>query len=229
MSNPVVVAKVSGLSFDVVVEVAPVRGEDAIELPDTVAKYVSEFKRKLESVVNLRFKLICGGRADYDVLTYVAVTNEVLRAFLPRLSEDYLNIAYSIDCELGLLDHVPALRLVSLVGTHYAWRRGEQPVDLGESVEFRVRSMRRISNLPQPFLDVGKNALAHIAGKSSIVLAKAIAEGDTERIRRVVDFVNGLWYSTYGLKVPCGEYLSLYVPGLNEVYCVELDLNPRIS
>lgn len=229
VTNPVVVVRVSGLSSNISIEVTPSGGVDSIKLPESVAKYVTRFKRELEYLVNMSFRLVCEGRVDYDVLGYVSVTNRVLRELLSHLSIDDLGIAYSIDRRLGLPDHVLGLRPADLVSQHYAWRRGESLVELGESVVFKVKAVRKVCRLSQPFLDVDKEALIHLTGKSAIALARAIADGDVGRVERILEFINGLWYSTYGLKIPCGGAPSIYVPGLEEVYCVEFDVSPKTS
>ncbi|MEM2207524.1 MAG: hypothetical protein QXG17_02365 [Sulfolobales archaeon] len=229
INNPVVIARVDGMSLDLRAEIIPFRGVDIVELPEPVAKYVIEFKKELERVVNLSFKLVCKGRTDYDALAYVTITNQILRTLLSHLREDDYEIAYSIDYRLGLLDHVLALRLTDIVNSHYAWRRGEPLVELGDKIAFRVRAIRKVAKPNEPFLEVDREALVHVIGKSAIALAKAIVEGDFRRIRRVMEFINGLWYSIYSLKTPCGEVFSTYIPGLEEVYCVELDFNPKTS
>ncbi len=214
--------------MDLDVEAVPSGGADRIELPEPAAEYVASFKEELERTVSMRFRLVCRGRADYDALAYVGATNEILRSLL-RLDRDSLDLAYSIDYRLGLPDHVPALRLTDLIASHYAWRYGEPPVELGESIVLRVRRIATLGDLPQPFLDVSREALVHVAGKSVIALARVFMEGDAEKAEKIIEFVNGLWYSVYGLRVPCGEPPSTYVPGLRGVYCVELGLSPRIS
>ena len=227
-NNPVLVARVGGLTLDLDVEVIPFGGEDRIELPEPVAGYVARFKRELEKAVSMRFRLICGGRADYDALAYVRVTNEVVRSLF-RLDADSLGLAYRLDYGLGLADHVPALRPADLVTSHYAWRYGEPLVELGQGTVLWVRRIRALGGLGQPFLEVSREALVHVVGRSAVALARAFAEGNPGRIARILEFVNGLWHSVYGLGVPCGETPSTYVPGLGGVYCVELELSPRTS
>ncbi|MEM0351446.1 MAG: hypothetical protein QW459_00465 [Sulfolobales archaeon] len=229
ISNPVVIARADGMGLDLRVEITLSKGVDRVELPEPVAKYVIEFKKELERVVNLGFRLVCEGRVDYDALAYVTITNQILRELLSQLREDDYGIAYSIDYRLGLSDHISALRLIDLVNSHYAWRRGEPLVELGDRISFKVRAIRKTGKLGEPFLEVDREALVHVIGKSAIALAKAIVEGDSKMVERVIEFINGLWYSIYGLKAPCGEARSTYVPGLEEVYCVELDFSPKTS
>ncbi|MCS7099175.1 MAG: hypothetical protein RMH84_01865 [Sulfolobales archaeon] len=228
-SNPVVVARVDGLREELYVNVALARGLDRVDLPSAEARLIAEFKKRLEREVGLEFRVVCGGYSDYDALTYVRVTNEALRSLASRLDEDVLQVAYAIDRELELQDYVLALRLVDLLKTHYAWRWGEPPVELEWKLAFRVRAVRRAGSFRTPFLEVDREALVHLAGKSSIYLARAIMNGDVEGVARVVEFVNGLWYSVYGLKTPCGGGLSTYVPGLDGVYCVEVEISPRTA
>ncbi|MEM1930612.1 MAG: hypothetical protein QW780_01270 [Sulfolobales archaeon] len=229
ISNPIVIARVDGISLDLRVEIIPSKGVDRVEIQEPVAKYVIEFKKELEKTINLGFKLVCEGRTDYDALAYVIITNQILRELLSRLKEEEYAVAYSIDYRLGLPDHISALRLIDLVSSHYAWRRGEPLVELGDRISFKVRAIRKAGKLGEPFLEVDREALVHVIGKSAIALAKAIIEGDIRRVKRIIEFANGLWYSIYGLRAPCGETHSTYVPGLEEVYCVELDFNPRTS
>lgn len=228
-NNPVVVVKADNIRSDLSVEVIPARGADRVELPEPLSKYIIGFKKELESMVNLGFRVFCEGKTDYDALAYVNITNQIMRMLLSRLDKDDLEVAYSIDYRLGLLDHVSALRPVDLIASHYAWRRWELPVELGRKMAFRVRTIRKVSRLSQPFLDIDREALVHIVGKSAIALARAIASGDVNETEKVVEFVNGLWYSIYGLRIPCGGVRSTYVLGLEEVYCVEFELNPKIS
>lgn len=228
-NNPVVVVKADNIRADLSVEVIPARGADRVELPEPLSEYVIRFKRELEGLVNLGFRVFCEGETDYDALAYVIITNQIMRALLSRLDRGDLEVAYSIDYRLGLLDHVSALRLVDSIVSHYAWRRWEPPVELGGGMTFKVRTIRKVGRLDQPFLDIDREALIHIVGRSAIALARAIASGDVDEAERVVEFVNGLWYSIYGLRVPCGGARSTYVLGLEEVYCVELEFNPKIS
>lgn len=229
MSNPVIVVKVEGVNINVYADFLPLEAEDRVNLQDIVREHVIRFKRGLEELLSRKFSLVCRGESDYDVLSYVAITNELLKQISGDLSEAELRIASAIDSRLGLPDYVSAVRFASLVPHHYAWRRAEPVVDLGNEIVVKLKSIRWIGKLGQPFLEVSKEALSHLVGRSALVLAKAIREGNVETLRRVLRFVDGLWYSVYGLPVPCGSDSSTYVPGLGGVYCVELEFSPRTS
>lgn len=229
VSNPIIVVRVEGLVEELAVEVVPARGLDRVVFSATVARLVTEFKKHLEREIGLEFRVICSGISDYDALAYIHTTNEILRTLISRLDEGAIQIAYSIDRELGVQDYVSALRLIDLLDTHYAWRWGEPPVELERKLAFRVRAIRRISEFKTPFLEIDREAIIHIAGKSSIHLARAIMNGDIEEVVKSVEFANGLWHSIYGLKIPCGEGISTYIPGLDGVYCVEMELNPKTA
>lgn len=229
VNNPVVMVNVDEIRVDVYVEVVLLGGRDQIEVPGVLGEYLLMFKKSLEKLLARSFSLICYGSSDYDVLAYTVATNKILKELSGSLSEDELRIASSIDLEMGLPGYVSASRYSPVLASHYAWRYGEPLVDLGLETVFKLRSFKAVGELDQPFLDVSKEAISHLAGRSSVLLARAITEGDVGTIRQIVRFVNGLWHSVYGLKVPCGESTSLYVPGLSKVYCAELEVSPRTS
>jgi hypothetical protein len=220
---------VEEVKVSIEVEVLLLSGRDRVEITGVLGEYMLRFKKSLERLLTRNFSLICRGTSDYDVLAYAVVTNEIVKKLSGSLSETELQIASSIDLDLGLPDYVSASRHSPMLTSHYAWRRGEPLVDLGLETTFRLRSFRVVSELSQPFLSVSKEAVSHLVGRSAVILARAVMGGDVEEVRRVVRFINGLWYSVYGLKAPCGGEVSVYVPGLNKVYCAELEVIPRTS
>lgn len=222
-ANPVVVVRASGVALDFYAEVMPREGVDSVDLPEDIAYYVTRFKSRLEELLNRRFRLICRGSSTFKPLLYAAVTNAILRSLYGELDEGMVNIAVKVDVELGLPVYVPALRFAELTGAHYVWRYSEALVELGEVVRFRVLRITSYGKLGAHYI-ISREALVHLLGTLSLELSKAISRGDVASIRRLVEFANGLWYSVYGLKVPCGEGLSTYVPNMGEVLCVELEV-----
>lgn len=229
VNNPVVMVNVEEIKVDLHVEVVLLSGKDRVEIPGVLGEYLLMFKRLLEKLLARSFSLICYGSSDYDVLAYTVATNEILKELSGSLSENELRIASSIDLSIGLPDYVSASRYSSLLTSHYVWRYGEPLVSLGLETVFKLESFKAVSELNQPFLDVSKDAISHLVGRSAVLLARAIMEGDVRNIRQIMRFINGLWHSVYGLKVPCGEGMSIYVPGLSKVYCAELEVSPRTS
>jgi hypothetical protein len=221
--NPVVVVRASGVVLNSHVEVVPREGVDTVYLPKDLAYYVIEFKRRLEELLNRRFRLICRGNSTFKPLLYVAVTNGILRSLYGKLDEDIVSIAAGIDIELGLPVYIPALRFTELTRTHYVWRYSEAFVELGEVVEFKVLRIAGYSKLSTPYI-IGREALVHLLGMLSLELSKAISRGDVVSIHRLIEFANGLWYSIYGLKTPCGGGPSTYVPSIGEVLCTEIEV-----
>ena len=222
-ANPVVVVKATGVILDYHVSVVPREGLDVVDLPAGVDYYVTGFKRKLEELLNRKFKLSCRGSSALKPLLYAVVTNGILRSLYGGLDESILNTATRIDVKLGLPVYVPALRFTELTDSHYVWRYSEAFVELGRAVTFRVVRKVSYGTLGTPYV-IGREALVHLLGRLSLELSKAVSRGDAASIRRLIGFVNGLWHSVYGLRIPCGEGLSTYVPNIDEVLCVEVEV-----
>ncbi len=221
--NPVVVVRAVGLGVDSHVNVVPREGLDVVDLPKGVSYYVTEFKKKLEELLKRRFRLVCRGSSTFKPLLYVAVTNNVLRSLYGELDEGIVNIAARVDLDLGLPSYVPALRFAELTSSHYVWRYSEAFVELNGGVTFKIVRTASYGALSTPFI-VGREALVHLLGKLSLELSKAISQGDVNSIQRLIEFTNGLWHSIYGLKTPCGEGISTYVPDLGEALCIEIEI-----
>ena len=221
--NPVVVVRAVGVGVDSHVDVVPREGLDVVDLPKGIGYYVTEFKKKLEELLNRRFRLVCRGSSTLKPLLYVVVTNKVLRSLYGELDEGIVNIAARIDLELGLPSYVSALRFAELTSSHYVWRYSEAFVELNGGVTFKLVRTASYGTLSTPFI-VGREALVHLLGRLSLELSKAISQGDVNSIRRLIEFTNGLWYSIYGLKTPCGEGISTYVPNLDEALCTEIEV-----
>jgi len=218
-----VVVRAVGVGVDSHVDVVPREGLDVVDLPKGIGYYVTEFKKKLEELLNRRFRLVCRGSSTLKPLLYVVVTNKVLRSLYGELDEGIVNIAARIDLELGLPSYVSALRFAELTSSHYVWRYSEAFVELNGGVTFKLVRTASYGTLSTPFI-VGREALVHLLGRLSLELSKAISQGDVNSIRRLIEFTNGLWYSIYGLKTPCGEGISTYVPNLDEALCTEIEV-----
>lgn len=221
--NPVVVVRVADVALESYVSVVPREGSDLIDLPTGVTHYVIEFKRKLEELLNRKFKLVCRGSSALKPLLYVVVTNDILRSLYGGLDEGIINTAARVDIELGLPDYVPALRFFELTDSHYVWRYSETFVELDKAVTFRVVRTTSYGALSAPYV-IGREALVHLLGRLSLELSRAISRGDTTSIKRLIEFANGLWHSVYGLKIPCGEGLSTYIPNIDEILCIEIEI-----
>jgi hypothetical protein len=221
--NPVVVIRAVGVGVDSYVDVVPREGLDVVDLPKGVGYYVTEFKRKLEELLNRRFRLVCRGSSTFKPLLYVVVTNSILRGLYGELDEGIVNIAARVDLDLGLPSYVPALRFAELTSSHYVWRYSEAFVELNGGVTFKIIRTASYGTLGTPFI-LGREALVHLLGRLSLELSKAISQGDLNSIRRLIEFANGLWHSIYGLKTPCGGGVSTYVPNIDEVLCIEIEV-----